>query len=51
MPEKFMKCVKDGGRMFTVKISKDKFVHGCQPKGGGKAVYGEIKNKEKKEKK
>ncbi len=50
MPEAFLKCVKDGGKMFTVKIGKDKFIHGCKPKGGGKAVYGEIKKKKEEKK-
>lgn len=47
MPAIFDKCVRENGEMFTVKIGKDKYVHGCKPKGGGKAVYGEIKKKKK----
>jgi hypothetical protein len=49
MPKEFMDCVKNGGRVFTVGMGKDKYMHGCQPKGGGKAVYGEMKKKMKKE--
>lgn len=47
MPADFLKCVKEGGKMFTVKIGENKYVHGCRPKGSKKAVYGEIKKKEK----
>lgn len=45
MPKVFTDCVKNGGTMFTVEIGKNKYVHGCKPKGGGKAVYGEVKTK------
>lgn len=48
MPEIFNKCIREGGRMFTVKIGKEKYVHGCMPKGAKKAVYGEIKKLKKK---
>lgn len=40
-----MKCVHDGGEMFTVNIGKDKYRHGCRLKG--KTYYGEIKTKKK----
>lgn len=45
MPAVFNRCVKNGGEMFTVKIGKNKYVHGCRPKGSKKATYGEIKTK------
>jgi len=46
MPQAFLNCVKNGGKVFTVKIGKNKYVHGCRMKGSKKAVYGEIKKKE-----
>ena len=45
MPEAFLKCVKGGGKVFTVEAGAHHYVHGCKPKGGGKAVYGERKKK------
>lgn len=49
MPEAFDSCVKNKGKVFTVKIGKNKFVHGCKPKGSNKAVYGEIKRRKSKQ--
>lgn len=46
-----MDCVKHGGRMFTVEAGSNHYIHGCQPKGGGKAVYGERKKKKSSSKK
>lgn len=40
-----MRCVKEGGKIFTAAAGKHHFVHGCVPKKGGKAVYGERKLK------
>ena len=51
MPEAFMRCVKDGGKVFTVEAGRHHYVHGCKPKGGGKAVYGERKKKKESEQK
>lgn len=51
MPKPFMDCVKNGGRVFTVEAGEHHFVHGCKPKGGGKAVYGERKKKKGENKK
>jgi hypothetical protein len=51
MPQAFLNCVKNGGRMFTVDAGKHHYIHGCQPKGGGKAVYGERKAKKSEKKK
>ena len=45
MPAAFIKCVKEGGKVFTVAAGEHHYVHGCKPKGGGKAVYGERKKK------
>lgn len=49
MPKVFDDCVKNGGKVFTVKIGKDKYVHGCRIKGSKKAVYGEMKKKKESE--
>jgi hypothetical protein len=51
MPKAFLDCVKNGGEVFTVKVGKDKYVHGCRPKGSKKAVYGEVKKKTEESKK
>jgi hypothetical protein len=46
MPEKFMACVKGGGRVRTIMVGKDgKYMHVCYPPGGGSPVHGEIKMK------
>ena len=45
MPAAFLDCIKNGGRVFTVEAGEHHFVHGCKPKGGGKAVYGERKKR------
>ncbi len=42
MPKAFLDCIKKGGKVFTIKIGKDKYRHGCELKG--KTYYGEIKN-------
>lgn len=47
MPEAFLKCIKDGGKVFTINIGKDKYRHGCSLHG--KTYYGEIKKEKKKE--
>lgn len=51
MPEKFNRCVMNGGRVRTIK-PKGKgsatYVHVCWPKGGGSPVRGEVKHREKK---
>ena len=46
MPKAFMDCVKNGGKVFTVKIGKNKYVHGCKMPGSKKAHYGEMKTKQ-----
>ena len=51
MPAEFLRCVKEGGKVFTVEAGKHHYVHGCQPKNGGKAVYGERKLKKSASKK
>lgn len=50
MPAEFLKCMREGGKMFTVKIGKNKYVHGCKMPGASKATYGEIKKKDKNKK-
>lgn len=40
-PAPFEKCIREGGRVFTVKTGKSHYTYGCKPKGGGPAVYGE----------
>lgn len=41
MPEAFMKCVREGGRVFTKSLPKGRYVHGCSK--GGKTYWGEMK--------
>lgn len=47
MPEKFLECVRKKGKVFTVKLPKGKYIHGCKLSAESKAVYGEIKTKKK----
>lgn len=47
MPEDFLKCVREGGKVITKKIDKDRYMHICYDKNG-KAHPGEIKYKKKK---
>ena len=44
MPKDFMKCVKDGGKVVTRKIGKDKYIHLCKDKKGVWHV-GEVKRR------
>ena len=46
MPADFDKCVKDGGRVRTMKIGKDKTAHVCYDRNN-KSHMGEIKSKKK----
>ncbi len=46
MPKAFEKCVKEGGRVRTLKLKGNKYRHICYPKGGGKGILGEVKTKE-----
>ncbi len=48
MPKKFLKCVSDGGKVRTIKLSDNKYRHICTI--GGKSYYGHIKTKKKKRK-
>ena len=43
MPADFEKCVREGGRVRTKKVGKDKFVHICFK--DGKSYAGEVKTK------
>ena len=45
MPAAFDRCVKNGGKIRTVSLGKDKYMHVCFPKGGGSSVSGEEKVK------
>lgn len=49
MPKAFTDCIKNGGRVFTVEIGKDKYRHGCEI--NGQTYYGETKTKKKDDKK
>ncbi len=46
MPQAFLDCIKNGGKVFTVQIGKDKYRHGCSL--NGKSFYGEIKKEKNK---
>ena len=46
MPKKFEACVKAGGKVRTISLSGNKYMHICIPKGGGKSVSGEVKKRE-----
>jgi len=51
MPAKFEKCVREGGRVRTIKSKGEKataYVPVCFPKGGGPSVSGEVKHRKKK---
>ena len=41
MPQSFNQCVKEGGRVRTIKVGKDKYMHVCYK--DGKATHGEVK--------
>ena len=46
MPQAFDKCVKNGGKVSTVKIGSNQYRHVC--KLNGKIFYGHVKTKKKK---
>lgn len=46
MPARFDKCVADGGKVRTIKLSDNKYRHICTL--GKKRYYGHIKTKKKK---
>lgn len=48
MPKAFEDCVKQGGRVRTVKPNKGTHMPVCFPKGGGKSTAGEVKKTGKK---
>lgn len=43
MPKDFERCVKGGGRVRTISLPHDKYVHVCYLKG--KSYRGEVKTK------
>jgi len=47
MPKEFDECVKNKGRVRTIKIKGGRYMHVCFPKGGGPSIAGEVKTKEK----
>lgn len=49
MPEDFLRCVREGGKVITKKIDEDRYMHICYDKKG-KAHPGEIKYKKRKSK-
>ena len=44
MPEDFLKCVREGGKVVTKKIDDKRYIHICYDKKG-KAHAGEVKYK------
>jgi hypothetical protein len=48
VPKAFTDCVKNGGRVRTVKPNKSTHLPVCFPKGGGPSVAGETKKTGKK---
>ena len=46
MPADFDKCVREGGRVRTLKVGKDKYMHICYDKAG-KSHAGEVKTTKK----
>lgn len=44
MPKNFERCVKEGGKVFTKSLSKDRYVRICVDKDG-KTYAGEVKVK------
>lgn len=48
MPAEFEACIRAKGSIkFTKKLSGGKYVHGCKRSKNGKAVWGEVKTKQK----
>ena len=48
VPKAFLKCVSNGGKVRTIKLSDNKYRHKCTI--GGKTYLGHIKTKKKKRK-
>ena len=48
MPAKFLKCVRNGGRVRTMTPKSGVGIKVCFPKGGGPSVRGEVEHKKKK---
>jgi len=46
MPKDFERCVKNGGRVRTIKPKKGKYLHICYL--NGKSYHGEVKSSKKK---
>lgn len=43
MPQAFLDCIKNGGKVKTINPEKGKYLHICIPKGGGPSISGEVK--------
>jgi len=48
MPEDFDKCVREGGRVSTMSLSKGRYMRVCYDKEG-KSHAGEVKHKKRKQ--
>lgn len=48
MPAKFNRCVKKGGKVRTINLSKTKYKRVCIPKGGSGSIGGHTKRKKEK---
>ena len=46
MPADFEACVKNGGRVRTIKVGANKYMHVCYK--DGKSTHGEVKTKQPK---
>lgn len=47
MPETFINCYKNGGKVITKKVNKTQYIHVCYPKSGGSPISGEVKSYKK----
>jgi hypothetical protein len=45
MPPDFLKCVREGGKVRTIKLKGNKYLHACKDKSG-KWHRGEVKTNE-----
>ena len=42
MPQIFLDCIANGGKVITKRVNKTQYIKVCYPKGGGKPVSGEV---------
>jgi putative hemolysin len=38
MPQAFLNCIKQGGKVITKRVNQDEYIKICYPKGGGAPV-------------